>query len=95
MPLPPPASHGGARRGAGRKPAGARAGVSHHGRVELVRPSPVHVTLRVLPHVWSLRSGRALAVIQAALSGAKERRELRVVHFSVTTAATLRAAVSR
>jgi hypothetical protein len=41
------------------------------------------VTLRVLPHVWNLRSGRSLAAVAAALAGAKPWREFRVVHFSL------------
>ena len=40
---------------AGRKPKGERAGVTHHGRPDLLRTGPVHVTLRVLVHVWNLR----------------------------------------
>ncbi len=75
-------THGGRRPGAGRKPKGERAGVSHHGRPKVTRTSPVHVTLRVLPHVWNLRSQRSLSVIEAALTGAKSWRTFRVVHFS-------------
>jgi REP element-mobilizing transposase RayT len=83
MPLPAPATHGGARKGAGRKPKGDRAGVSHHGRPELTEPAPVHVTLRILSHVWNPRSQRSLRVIEAALEGPKTWREFRVVHFSI------------
>ena len=39
--------HGGWRRGAGRKPKGAQAGVAHRPRVEFVRRSPVFVTQRL------------------------------------------------
>lgn len=81
--LKKPRTHGGARRGAGRKPRGARAGVSHHGRPTVTRHSPVHVTLRVLGHVWNLRSRRALHVIEAALAGVRAREDFRAVHFSV------------
>ncbi len=56
--------------------------MSHHGRPEVTNRTPVHVTLRVLPHVWNLRSRRALDVIEAALAGARTWREFRVVHFS-------------
>ena len=51
---------GGKRKGAGAKPAGARAGVPHVRRPPLSPHHPAHVTLRVLPHVWNLRSRRAL-----------------------------------
>ncbi len=81
--LPAQRTHGGARKGAGRKPKGERAGVTHHGRPELTALAPVHVTLRVLPHVWNLRSRRVLAVVESALEAMKPRREFRVVHFSV------------
>jgi REP element-mobilizing transposase RayT len=70
--------------GAGRKPLGARAGVSHHGRPAVTASSPVHVTLRVLPHVWNLRSQRALRVVEGALEAATAaRRTFRVVHFAL------------
>ncbi len=76
-------AHGGARSGSGPKPKGDRAGVSHHGRPEVTRRTPVHVSVRVRPHVWNLRSGRSFAVIERALAGARTWREFRVVHFSV------------
>jgi REP element-mobilizing transposase RayT len=57
--------------------------VSHHGRDEVTAETPVHVTLRVRPHVWNLRSGRSLAAISATLAGVRPWRELRVVHFSI------------
>jgi len=76
-------AHGGARAGSGPKPKGSRSGVSHHGRPEITRHTPVHVTARVLPHVWNLRSRRAFDIIETALAGARPWREFRVVHFSV------------
>ncbi len=75
--------HGGARPGAGRKPRGPRAGVSHHGRPAVTSRFPVHVTLRALDHVWNLRSRRSLRVVEAALAGMLHRNDFRVVHFSV------------
>jgi REP element-mobilizing transposase RayT len=81
--LKEPVGHGGRRKGAGRKPSGARAGVSHHGRPAVTRHTPVHVTLRVLPHVWNLRSQRSLRVIESALAAAKARTTFRVVHFTL------------
>lgn len=77
-----PRTHGGERKGAGRRPAGERAGVSHHGWADVTKDTPVHATLRVLPHVWNLRSGRSLAVVEGAISGMSSWREFRVVHFS-------------
>ena len=81
--LPEAAPHGGARKGAGRKPAGARAGVSHRGRASFFKRMPVHVTLRVLSRVWNLRSERAMGVIERAVDRANTEAELGVVHFSV------------
>jgi hypothetical protein len=72
------------RANAGRKPSADTAGVTHHGRPELDGPLPVHATLRVLGHVWNLRSRRALDVIEAALlSGRAAWRGFRVVHYAL------------
>ncbi|BDG09181.1 hypothetical protein [Anaeromyxobacter paludicola] len=78
-------SHGGARRGAGRKPKNrVKAGASHAVRAELSPRHPVHLTLRPRAGVWNLRSRRAFRVIGRALLGlASARRDFRVVHFSV------------
>lgn len=46
--------------------------------------APVHVTLRVLPHVWNLRSQRSLRVVEAALEAATAASDtFRVVHFAL------------
>jgi hypothetical protein len=73
---------GGARAGAGR-PKSDGAGVTHDTRPTLSRCSAVHVTLRMLPHVWSLRSRRSEAVFRRALDGVHEREDFRVVHYAV------------
>ena len=82
LPLPLP-QRGGKRPGAGRKPAGDRAGVSHKARPHFEKPGVAHVTLRVAPHVWSLRSKRCYGAIERCLVAARGRLGLRVVHFSV------------
>ena len=74
---------GGKRAGAGRKPRGARAGVVHRARDEWTRPMPLHVTLRMAPHVYNLRSRRSFRVIAAALRLGGDRFDVRVVEFSV------------
>lgn len=43
---------------------------------------PVHITFRVLEHVWNLRTRRAFGVIDAAVRGAQRRPGFRVVHFT-------------
>jgi REP element-mobilizing transposase RayT len=74
---------GGKRAGAGRKPRGARTGVAHRVRDEWTRPMPLHVTLRMAPHVYNLRSRRSFRVIAAALRLGGDRFEVRVIEFSV------------
>jgi putative transposase len=76
-------SWGGKRAGAGRKPSGERAGVSHRSRGDWQTRQPVHVTLRVAPHVWNLRSGRSFRVLEQAIAAGADRFEARVVDFSV------------
>ena len=46
-------SHGGRRPGAGRKPKGPKALVSHAPRPRFEKPAPVHVTLRMLRELGS------------------------------------------
>ena len=74
---------GGPRPGAGRKPRGARALVSHKERERFARPAPSHVTLRVRQHVWNLRSGRSFRRIRACFEQSRGRFGARLVEFSV------------
>src|SRR5262245_38208973 len=72
-------SWGGKRRGAGRKPKGARALVSHAKRPRLGRHYPVLLTLKLRDGLKTLRSDDAHAAIQQALASS----ELRVIEYSV------------
>jgi REP element-mobilizing transposase RayT len=74
---------GGARRGAGRPAKGVQAGVSHLRRPNHSRHHPLHVTLRLLSGVPSLRVSNLFAPVRAALAAARERLGFRLVHFSV------------
>jgi REP element-mobilizing transposase RayT len=74
---------GGRRPGSGRPPSGERAGVSHLRRPVLSRRHPLHVTLRVVPGLSSLRDGAVFFAVRAALRAGKERFGFRLVHFSV------------
>jgi hypothetical protein len=74
---------GGARAGAGPKPAVEEAGVSHRRAIAVDARFPVHVTLRVREHVWNLRSRRCHAIVAAALRGVLGRPHFRVGHYSV------------
>ena len=76
-------THGGRRRGAGRKPKGARPMVTHRPRPKLSGREPVLVTMKVRPEISSLRSRRVLARVLRSLSVAKVRLGARIVHFSV------------
>jgi putative transposase len=74
---------GGRRPGAGRKPKGDAPLRPHSTRPALSRRHPVHVTIRMRPHVWSLRSQRGMSVVESALLGAGGRSDFRVTHLSV------------
>jgi REP element-mobilizing transposase RayT len=74
---------GGARKGAGRKPKGAKAGVSHLRRPALAARFPVHVTVRMLPHVWNLRSRRSFTIFRKAVLVAADRFGMRLCEFSL------------
>ncbi|HET7786255.1 MAG TPA: transposase [Myxococcales bacterium] len=78
-----PSRRGGKRPGAGRKPKGRRALVSHHGRPRFEKPTAVQVTLRVAGHVWNLRSRRCFETIETCLAEARERFGFRVIEFTV------------
>jgi REP element-mobilizing transposase RayT len=60
---------GGRRRGAARKPAGERAGVSHARRATVTRHTPAHVTLRVLPAMARLRSRSGGRLVHYSIQG--------------------------
>ncbi|HET8542725.1 MAG TPA: hypothetical protein VFL83_22815 [Anaeromyxobacter sp.] len=81
--LPPNLGWGGARAGAGRKPAGDEPGISHRRTIGADARFPVLVTQRCRPHVWNLRSRRSHAVLAKALRGVLGRADFRVVHFSI------------
>jgi REP element-mobilizing transposase RayT len=74
---------GGARKGAGRPPNGSVAGVSHLRRPVLSHLHPLHVTLRIVAGLPSLRTWRLFTEVRRALAGGRERFGFRLVHFSV------------
>src|SRR5262245_44294056 len=78
-----PATWGGKRRGAGRKPKGERALVSHEKRPKLCARHPLLVTLRVAPGLPSLRADLEHAVILRALSLGSAREDFRVLEYTV------------
>jgi REP element-mobilizing transposase RayT len=76
-------THGGKRRGAGRKPKGDKPLVSHAARPEFHRPTPVHVTLKVARDVPNLRSSRRFREITRCFAASRGLHGLRLVDFSV------------
>ncbi len=74
---------GGKRKGAGRKPKGEKAGVSHAKRPALAARFPVHVTLKLVQGLPSLRQKSAFLVVKQAFARASERFGFRLVHHSV------------
>lgn len=75
-------THGGRRPGAGRKP-GPRPIVPRVAREPLASRYPVHVTLRVLEQVPSLRQEPMCSTLLEALAAGSDRLGMRVVHYSV------------
>jgi REP element-mobilizing transposase RayT len=77
---------GGKRRGAGRKPKGPKALVSHKKRERLAARHPVLVTTRLRAGLPSLRRPDAFAVLEKAFAGSiagSQQHGFRLVHFSV------------
>ena len=74
---------GGARKGAGRKPASRRRRVPHRRR-EVLKPRwPVHVTLRCARDVGRLRKFKLYQRLREAMAGAGARVDYSICQFSV------------
>ncbi|HEY0479870.1 MAG TPA: transposase [Kofleriaceae bacterium] len=74
---------GGKRRGAGRKPKGARTRERHGARPEFKQCHPLHVVMRVAPAVGSLRRRRMYKAVREATITAAMREQFRIVHVSL------------
>src|SRR5688572_6801724 len=81
--LKPKVGWGGRRKGAGRKPAGAKAQLPHRARPVHSRSHPIHVTLRVVRGMPSLRGKSAFKDIKRAMECVYWREGFRLAHFSV------------
>jgi putative transposase len=75
--------HGGRRKGAGRKRRGGRKRVAHCRRPELEGWTPVHVTLRLVDGLPSLRNYERCKVLRKALCEGGGKPDFRVVELSV------------
>ncbi len=76
-------THGGARAGAGRPPARSASGVCHLTRPVHSWRHPIHVTLRVVGGLPTLRGAASFRRIRSALAAARARFGMLLVHFSV------------
>jgi REP element-mobilizing transposase RayT len=74
---------GGKRKGAGRKPVGKTAGVSHRARPKVDRHTPAHVTLKVLSGVPNLRKKKICRGVEKAAIAGAEKSNFRITEFSV------------
>jgi len=74
---------GGPRVGAGRKPRGERAQVSHAKRESLGRYAPTHVTMRLVPGQRSLRDRGLLEHLLKVFANSNGRFDCHIVHYSI------------
>ena len=76
---------GGARRGAGRKRLrdGRKGRVAHRRRPELKKRIPLHVTVRLIDGLPSMRTTEALAVLKERFRAVLGREDFRLVHYSI------------
>jgi REP element-mobilizing transposase RayT len=74
---------GGKRKGAGRKPKGARAGSPHQKRPDVKPTHALHVVLRTVPTVGSLRRRDVYKAMREATIVAAVRERIRIVHISL------------
>ena len=74
---------GGVRAGAGRKPNGESAGVSHSKRPPLPSGYPVHVTSHLCDDLPNLRKWKLYQKLRKVFYAMHDRPGFRIVHFSV------------
>jgi REP element-mobilizing transposase RayT len=75
--------NGGKRKGAGRKSKGTRPGTPHRERPEVKLRHPLHVVLRVVAAVGSLRRREMYRAVREATIIAALRERIRIVHISL------------
>jgi hypothetical protein len=81
---------GGKRKGAGRPPKGTRASEPHKARLRFSGMTPVHVTLRVIAPIPTLRRPDAYHAIRHSMYAVIERADFRIVHISIERSAAQR-----
>src|SRR5262245_60498447 len=75
--------HGGKRKRAGRKPKAKRAGSSHEKRETIKPHHALHVVMRVVPPVGSMRRRSMYKAVRDASITAALRERFRIVHLSI------------
>jgi REP element-mobilizing transposase RayT len=75
--------NGGKRRGAGRKPIGPEARATHEARPAIKACHAMHVTIRRMSGLPSLRQRQACAAIRAASAAAAKQPAFRICHLSI------------
>jgi REP element-mobilizing transposase RayT len=75
--------HGGARKGAGRKPKSVKAGPSHNSRPPTSARHPLLVTQRLCADLPTLRAAAEFELLCSAIADAAKHDGFRVTHFSV------------
>ncbi len=76
-------THGGKRRGAGRKSKGTHAGQRHARRPDHDHRHPVHVTTRVVGNIDGLRRRDIYLAIREATIVTARREDFRIAHMSI------------
>ena len=80
-------NHGGKRKGAGRKPAfaanGNRVHGSHARRGRVTKAAPLHVSIKVVAGLPSLRDARLWGAVHGAIRGSRRGEEFRITAISV------------
>ena len=74
---------GGKRKGAGRKPKGVRAGSAHQARPTIKPNHALHIVMRVVPEVGSMRRRDVYKAMRDATITAALRERFRIVHVSL------------
>ncbi len=78
-----PDGRGGARPGAGRKPKGERAGVSHHRRPAIDAEHPALITFEARDEVPNLRSPAVHAILRDCVRQVNAHEGLAIVHYGL------------
>ena len=76
-------THGGKRRGAGRKPKGKHPGERHAARPAHDPRHPVHVTIRVVGSASGLRRKDIYLALREATIVTAKREDFRIIHASI------------